>query len=49
MDWLDDMGKDLIKMIKEINDMSGSLGRGGMSDDLVCFVLCIIFCLLMVY
>lgn len=32
-DRLDDMGKDLTKMIKEINDMSGSLGRGGMSDD----------------
>lgn len=32
-DRLDDMGKDLTKMIKEINDMSGSLGRGGKSDD----------------
>lgn len=48
-DRLDDMGKDLTKMIKEINDMSGSLGRGGMSDDPVCFVLCITPCLLMVY
>ncbi len=32
-DRLDDMGKDLTKMIKEINDISGSLNKGGKPDD----------------
>jgi hypothetical protein len=36
-DRLDDMGKDLTKMIKEINDMSSSLGKGSKADDPVCF------------
>lgn len=35
-DRLDDMGKDLTKMIKEINDMSGSLSKGTKPDDPVC-------------
>lgn len=38
---LDEMGKDLGKMIKEINEMSGSLSKGGKTDDPVCyFSLC---------
>ena len=37
-DRLDDMGKDLSKMIKEINDMSGALGKGSKADDPVCSV-----------
>lgn len=32
-DRLDEMGKDLTKMIKEINDMSGSLSKGSKADD----------------
>lgn len=32
-DRLDDMGKDLTKMIKEINDMSGALSKGSKTDD----------------
>jgi nuclear pore complex protein Nup62 len=32
-DRLDDMGKDLTKMIKEINDMSGTLSKGSKPDD----------------
>ncbi|KAK4136341.1 hypothetical protein BT67DRAFT_439339 [Trichocladium antarcticum] len=32
-DRLDDMGKDLTKMIKEINDMSSTLGKGSKPDD----------------
>lgn len=32
-DRLDDMGKDLTKMIKEINDMSGTLSKGNKPDD----------------
>jgi nuclear pore complex protein Nup62 len=36
-DRLDDMGKDLTKMIKEINDMSGTLSKGSKPDDPVCF------------
>lgn len=32
-DRLDDMGKDLTKMIKEINDMSSSLSKGSKPDD----------------
>jgi nuclear pore complex protein Nup62 len=32
-DRLDDMGKDLTKMIKEINDMSSTLSKGGKADD----------------
>lgn len=36
-DRLDEMGKDLTKMIKEINDMSGSLSKGSKPDDPVCF------------
>jgi len=32
-DRLDDMGKDLTKMIKEINDMSGALSKGSKPDD----------------
>lgn len=32
-DRLDEMGKDLTKMIKEINDISGSLSKGGKPDD----------------
>jgi nuclear pore complex protein Nup62 len=35
-DRLDEMGKDLAKMIKEINDMSGTLQKGNKSDDPVC-------------
>lgn len=38
-DRLDDMGKDLTKMIKEINDMSGALGKGSKPDDPVRFPL----------
>ncbi|KAI1768317.1 Nsp1-like C-terminal region-domain-containing protein [Hypoxylon sp. FL1150] len=30
---LDDMGRDLTKMIKEINDISGSLSKGTKTDD----------------
>lgn len=30
---LDEMGKDLAKMIKEINDMSGTLQKGNKADD----------------
>jgi nuclear pore complex protein Nup62 len=37
-DRLDDMGKDLTKMIKEINDMSGTLSKGSKPDDPVCFL-----------
>lgn len=36
-DRLDDMGKDLTKMIKEINDMSGTLSKGSKPDDPVRF------------
>jgi len=36
-DRLDEMGKDLGKMIKEINDMSGTLQKGGKTDDPVRF------------
>ena len=43
-DRLDEMGKDLTKMIKEINDMSGSLSKGSKPDDPVCLFLS--FCLL---
>jgi nuclear pore complex protein Nup62 len=32
-DRLDDMGKDLTKMIKEINDMSGTINKGSKPDD----------------
>lgn len=32
-DRLDDMGKDLTKMIKDINDMSAGLGKGSKPDD----------------
>lgn len=32
-DRLDEMGKDLSKMIKEINDMSGTLSKGSKPDD----------------
>ena len=32
-DRLDDMGKDLTKMIKEINDMSSTLSKGSKPDD----------------
>jgi nuclear pore complex protein Nup62 len=32
-DRLDDMGKDLTKMIKEINDMSGTFSKGNKPDD----------------
>lgn len=32
-DRLDEMGKDLAKMIKEINDMSGTLSKGSKPDD----------------
>jgi nuclear pore complex protein Nup62 len=32
-DRLDEMGKDLGKMIKEINDMSGALSKGNKPDD----------------
>jgi nuclear pore complex protein Nup62 len=32
-DRLDEMGKDLSKMIKEINDMSSSLNKGSKPDD----------------
>lgn len=35
-DRLDEMGKDLGKMIKEINDMSGTLQKGNKTDDPVC-------------
>lgn len=38
-DRLDEMGKDLTKMIKEINDMSGSLSKGSKPDDPVGFFL----------
>jgi len=31
------MGKDLTKMIKEINDMSGALSKGSKPDDPVSF------------
>jgi len=41
-DRLDDMGKDLTKMIKEINDMSGTLSKGNKPDDPVCF--CSVHC-----
>lgn len=37
-DRLDDMGKDLTKMIKEINDMSSTLSKGSKPDDPVCFL-----------
>jgi len=37
-DRLDDMGKDLTKMIKEINDMSSTLSKGSKPDDPVCSV-----------
>lgn len=37
-DRLDEMGKDLAKMIKEINDMTGTLSKGSKPDDPVCFV-----------
>jgi len=37
-DRLDDMGKDLTKMIKEINEMSGTLSKGSKPDDPVCFL-----------
>lgn len=30
---LDDMGRDLAKMIKEINDISGTLSKGNKPDD----------------
>lgn len=43
-DRLDDMGKDLTKMIKEINDMSGSLSKGTKPDDPVCFPFSDFFC-----
>lgn len=33
---LDEMGRDLTKMIKEINDISGSLSKGNKPDDPVC-------------
>lgn len=36
-DRLDDMGKDLSKMIKEINDMSSTVSKGSKPDDPVCF------------
>lgn len=36
-DRLDDMGKDLTKMIKEINDMSSTLSKGSKPDDPVRF------------
>lgn len=32
-DRLDEMGKDLSKMIKEINDISGTLSKGNKPDD----------------
>lgn len=32
-DRLDDMGRDLTKMIKEINDISGSISKGSKPDD----------------
>lgn len=32
-DRLDEMGKDLAKMIKEINDMTGTLSKGSKPDD----------------
>jgi len=35
-DRLDEMGKDLGKMIKEINDISGSISKSGKPDDPVC-------------
>lgn len=35
-DRLDEMGKDLAKMIKEINDMTGTLSKGSKPDDPVC-------------
>jgi hypothetical protein len=35
-DRLDDMGKDLTKMIKDINDMSAGLSKGSKPDDPVC-------------
>jgi nuclear pore complex protein Nup62 len=38
-DRLDEMGKDLTKMIKEINDMSNGLSKGGKPDDPVRFLL----------
>ena len=41
-DRLDDMGKDLTKIIKEINDMSGSLSKGSKPDDPVCFPMSLI-------
>lgn len=41
-DRLDDMGKDLTKMIKEINDMSSTLGKGSKPDDPVWPLLCVI-------
>lgn len=37
-DRLDDMGKDLTKMIKEINDMSSAVSKGSKPDDPVCSV-----------
>jgi nuclear pore complex protein Nup62 len=38
-DRLDDMGKDLTKMIKEINDMSGTINKGSKPDDPVRLVI----------
>jgi nuclear pore complex protein Nup62 len=40
-DRLEEMGKDLTKMIKEINDMSSTLSKGNKPDDPVCFLLLI--------
>lgn len=37
-DRLEEMGKDLGKMISEINDISGSLNKGNKPDDPVCCV-----------
>jgi len=39
-DRLDEMGKDLTKMIREINDMSSGLNKGSKPDDPVCLAAC---------
>lgn len=46
---LDEMGRDLTKMIKEINDISGALSKGNKPDDpvststLICLLSCIVY------
>lgn len=45
IDRMDDMSKDMTKMIKEINDISGSLSKTGKTDDPVSFKSSYKFCL----